>query len=66
MYCYGFEALTGVYLGAALTEAEKDVVGQLLHGSLAKLCAMERSNTNYSVQAQSLDYTPYGYPSSVP
>lgn len=63
-YCYGVEALTGVYLGAALSDVERDVVGQLLHGTPTKLYTMERSPASFAVQARNADYTPYVHPAA--
>jgi hypothetical protein len=59
VYCYGVDALTGVYLGAALTPEEKDVVGHILHGTPTKLYEMKRSATSFSLEAHPVTYTPY-------
>jgi hypothetical protein len=61
-YCYGLEALTGVYLGARLTPAEIDLVCHTLHGSPTKLYRMRRSDISFTLHAESVTYTPYSPP----
>jgi hypothetical protein len=58
-YCYGIDALTGVYLGAALTPSEKDLVAHIVHGTTTKLFEVKRSPTSFRLDVQSMTYTPY-------
>jgi hypothetical protein len=58
-YCYGVEALTGVYLGAALTESERDLICHILHGTPTRLFEIKRSATSFGLEIHSLQYTPY-------
>lgn len=61
-YCYGIEALTGVYLGAKLSDAEKDLIAHVVHGSHVQLYAMMRSGTSFRLQSEPVQYTPFQYP----
>lgn len=63
-YCYGVEALTGVYLGATLTESEKDLVCHILHGTPTKIFEMRRSSNSFHLEVRSVEYTPYHHPRS--
>jgi len=63
-YCYGADALTGVYLGARLTDAEKDLIGHVLHGFPTKLCEIRRGNGSLKLEAHDVEYTPYSAPGS--
>lgn len=62
LYHYGVDALTCVYLGAALTDTERDVIRQLLQGTPTKLYQMRRSTTTFAVEADSVEYQPYQRP----
>jgi hypothetical protein len=62
LYCYGIEALTGVYLGAKLSDSEKDLVAHVVHGSNTQLHAMTRSPTSFRLEAGPVQYTPFRYP----
>lgn len=61
-YCYGVEGLTGVYLGAQLTSAERDLVCHILHGSNTKIYQMSRGEASMKLEARAVTYTPYAYP----
>jgi len=60
-YCYGVDALTGVYLGAALSAAEKDLVAHTLHGSPTKLFQVVRAEASFRLNALQAEYVPYQY-----
>ena len=60
-YCYGVEALTGVYLGAAMSSAEKDVIAHILHGSPTKLYEVRRATDSLRLEIHPATYTPYQY-----
>jgi len=53
------EALTGVYLGAAMSPGMKDIVGKLLHGSAVQLYEMTRDPEGFAVRATAVTYTPF-------
>jgi hypothetical protein len=63
LYCYGAEPLTGVYLGANLSDAEIDLVCHTLHGGPTQLYQMRRSDSSFRLHAEPVSYTPYQYPS---
>lgn len=65
-YCYGVEALTGVYFGARLTENERDLLGQLLYGSPTKLFQVQRGDTSFRLEVHEVNYTPYSYSDKPP
>jgi len=58
-YTYPYEALTGVYLGAAMPTGQKDLIGQLLHGSPAQLYEMKRGASGFIVASSPVTYTPF-------
>lgn len=60
-YCYGVEALTGVYLGARLSESEVDLICHILHGTPAKLYRVSKRDRSFELVASNLDYEPYKY-----
>lgn len=61
-YCYGIDALTAVYLGAALSPQERDVVAHLVHGTPTRLYEMVRSDSSFGVTPRSVTYQPYAHP----
>lgn len=60
-YCYGVDALTGVYLGAALSAAEKDLIGHTIHGAPTKLYEVVRAEDSFHLNTREAIYTPYDY-----
>ena len=58
-YCYGIEALTGVYLGAALSATERDLVAHLLHGTPVTLYDVSRSSSSFALETRVVEYSPY-------
>lgn len=63
LYCYSFEALTAVYLGAKLSPAEKDLVAHTLHGAPTQLYEIRRGAASFRLHAEPVDYTPFKFPS---
>lgn len=64
-YCYGIEALTGLYLGAALTAVEKDLVCHIVSGTPVQLYEMTRAESSFRLEARPVGYTPYRHPAEV-
>jgi hypothetical protein len=62
-YTYPVEALTGLYLGAAMPPGQKDVVGQLLHGCPVQLYEMKRGAGGFMLEASPVTYTPHRHTS---
>ena len=60
-YCYGVDALAGVYLGAALSAAEKDLVAHTIHGAPTKLYEVVRAETSFRLDIRQISYVPYDY-----
>ena len=60
-FCYGVEALTGVYLGAALSDAEADLVCHILHGSKVQLYRVATGRSSFALEIRKVEYTPYAY-----
>ena len=63
---YGVEALTGLYFGAGMTPAEKDLIGHMLHGSPTQLYEVSRSGTSLRLETRHVTYTPYKYGAAAP
>lgn len=61
-YCYGVDALTGVYLGAALSDSEKDLVAHTMHAAPTRLFEVVRSDTSFRLEVRQATYFPYEYP----
>ena len=61
VYGYGVEALTGVYLGARLTDEERDVIGHLLHGSPSQLYRVDREEESFRLKVTPVTYVPFRY-----
>jgi hypothetical protein len=61
-YGYGQEALTGVYLGAALSEAERHLVAHMIHGSATRLYELQRSDKSLRLEVVEAQYTPFNKP----
>jgi hypothetical protein len=64
-YCYGIDALTGVYLGTAMSDSEKDIVGHVLHGTNTKLYEVKRTTNSFRLEVVAAQYTPYQRPGPV-
>lgn len=61
VYCYGVDALTGVYLGAGLSEQELDLIAHILHGSPCQLHRVTRGEASFRLQSKPVTYTPFRY-----
>ena len=62
-YNYSWKALTGIYLGAAMSEAHEEILCLILHGSPTRLYKVKRSEDDFSVAAQEFTYEPFRYSS---
>ena len=60
-YTYGVEALTGVYLGAAMRSDEKDLIGHILHGCPTQIYEVRRRADAFKLDIVHMTYTPYQY-----
>lgn len=60
-YCYGVDALTGVYFGAQLSTAERDLLAHVLYGSPTKMYELRRGETLFRLEIRPIDYKPYDY-----
>ncbi len=60
-YGVGVEALTGVYLGAAMDRTHKDIIAHTLHGSPTKLYEMVRPDRRFTLECRALAYRPFRY-----
>lgn len=58
-YGYGVDGLKGIYLGAALTAAEKDLVAHIVHGTPTQLYEMRLGPRSFRIEAYPVQYTPY-------
>jgi hypothetical protein len=60
-YGYHYAALTGIYFGAAMPLASKEIIALILQGSPTILYEMRRRDEGFSVYPQSVTYTPFRY-----
>ena len=60
-YTYGVEALTGVYLGAAMRSDEKDLIGHILHGCPTQIYEVRRRADAFKLDVVHMTYSPYQY-----
>jgi hypothetical protein len=58
-YGYGLYTLTGVYLGAQLTPAERDLLCHMLHGSPTQLYEVRRAEGSLALEVRAVTYSPY-------
>jgi DUF2971 family protein len=60
-YTYPWQALMGLYFGAAMPRAQIEIVALILQGSPTKLYQMQRSSEEFSVSEHPVTYTPFRY-----
>jgi hypothetical protein len=60
-YGYHYDALTGVYFGAAMPPASREIIALILQGSPTILYEMLRRDDGFSVYPQSVTFTPFCY-----
>jgi hypothetical protein len=58
-YTAPYESLKGIYFGAAMPNAHRDVICHLLHGSPVQFHVMSRDENEFAVRASTITYTPY-------
>jgi len=61
LFGYDWRALTGIYFGAAMAPAHKEILCLLLHGSPTQLYNIERDEKGFTLRAQRVTYKPYDY-----
>lgn len=60
-YTYPWQALTGVYIGAAMAYEQMEVIALILEGSPTKLYQMRTAQTGFFLEAHEFTYTPFKY-----
>lgn len=60
-YGFHYDALTGVYFGAAMPLASKEIIALILQGSPTMLYEMLRRGDGFSVYPQAVTYPPFRY-----
>lgn len=63
-YTYDHRLLTGIYFGAAMPEAQMDMIAQLLLGAPTCLYRFRAVDGSFGIEAEPLTYTPFDYGSS--
>lgn len=61
LFGYDRRALTGVYFGAAMPPAHKEILCRVLQGSTTKLYEVRRHEKGFALQAEHVTYTPFKY-----
>jgi hypothetical protein len=56
-YIYGYKVLTGIYLGAATPEEQKEFVCLVLHGSSTSLYQVIQKDDEFSLASREFTYT---------
>jgi hypothetical protein len=60
-YTYGYKALTGIYLGDATPEEQKEIVCLVLHGSSTSLYQVIQKDDEFSLASREFTYTLFQY-----
>ena len=60
-YGYGVNCLTGVYFGDAMEFSHKEIISMILQGSPTKLYEMKKSEDEFRLSWEPVEYTPYQY-----
>jgi hypothetical protein len=58
LFGYGPNGLTGLYLGAAMPDAQRVILFRLLSGTSVKFHAMRRHKRNFQLSSERVTYTP--------
>jgi len=61
LFGYDWRALTGIYFGAAVAPAHKEVLCLVLHGSPTQLYNVERAEKGFALKVVKVTYTPFDY-----
>jgi len=61
LFGYEWRALTGIYFGAAMPPAHKEILCLVLHGSPTHLYNVERDEKGFALRATKVTYQPYDY-----
>jgi hypothetical protein len=60
-YGYGVNCLTGVYFGTMMEFSHKEIIFMILHGSPTKFYEMRKSEDEFRLSCEPVEYTPYHY-----
>ena len=60
-YGYGVNALTGIYFGSEMERAHIEIIALILKNSPTKLYRMHRSESEFQVYPEEVQYTAYDY-----
>ncbi len=61
LFGYNWRALTGIYFGAAISPAHREVLCLVLHGSPTQLYNVDRDEKGFALRATKVTYQPYDY-----
>ncbi len=61
LFGYDWRALTGIYFGAAMPPAHKEILCLILHGSPTHLYNVERDPKGFALNATKVNYKPYDW-----
>ena len=60
-YAYDWQALTGVYLGAMMDPAHKEILSMILRESGTQLYDVRHGPKSFDLEAASVDFSPFDY-----
>lgn len=60
-YTYPWQALTGIYFGPLMPYVHKEIIGLILRGSPTQLYEVKRSETDFRLVIEKVQYTPFDY-----
>jgi hypothetical protein len=58
---YGTDCLTGIYFGVAMDYSHKEIISMILQGSSTKLYEMKKSDGEFRLTYEPVEYIPYSY-----
>ena len=61
VYTYPWKHLTGIYMGAAMDYAHKEIICLVLGNSPTKVYAVDRSEDEFALASKQVNYSPFDY-----
>jgi len=61
LFTYDYHALTGIYFGAAMPYAQKEIISLILRGAPTQLYEMQQAERGFALTPRTVTYTPFPY-----
>ena len=61
LFTYEYQALSGIYFGAAMPYVHKEIISLVLQGSPTQLNEMLRLERGFALTSRKVTYTPFAY-----